>query len=286
MPKGGGEHASNRQPTCVSVGILLILGACGTGSPQRRSQTGSDAGSSLPDACPGMCNAATARYPTVQTESGEGNVTMYDTAPSSGGACNYGTTGISYYAAMSVNVQPGDGKGQWQRGRICGQCVEVTALTSQGPLSVVVRIMDKCPDGYCGIDLGGLAPGAVMLDGFGRYDGTWRFVSCAGHPGVSDGPPSLFVFAGSNAFWSRVQVRNPPSAVDSIEWQDATGAAQGSFPYADAPENSFEVPTEVLQSAAAWLQITARYTDGSSATVQLAPGQLAVPNTSYLLVGS
>jgi hypothetical protein len=96
----------------------------------------------------------------------------------------------------------------------------------------------------------------------------------------------LFVFAGSNAFWSRVQVRNPPSAVDSIEWQDATGAARGSFPYADDPENSFEVPTEVLQSAAAGLQITVRYADGSSATVQLGPGQLAVPNTSYPLVGS
>ena len=286
MPNMRADHASNRPPKCVSVGVLLMLGACGTGPTQSRPQTGSDAASSLPNTCPGICNAATPSYPQVQTDSGDGNVTMYDTAPSSGGACNYGTTNILYYAAMSVNVQPGDGKGQWQNGRTCGQCVEVTALTSQGPQSVIVRITDKCPDSYCGIDLGGLAPAAIMLDGFGRYDGTWRFVSCAGHPEVSDGPPSLFVFAGSNAFWSRVQVRNPPSAVDSIEWRDATGTVRGSFPYADDPENAYEVPAEVLQSGVAVLQITVHYTDDSSATVQLAPGQLAAPSTSYPLVGS
>jgi hypothetical protein len=244
-----------------------------------------DAGTSLPDACPGNCTAATPAYPEVQATSGQGNVTMYDTTPSSGGACNYGTTSVAYYAAMSVNVQPGDGKAQWRNGRICGQCVEVTALTSQGPQSVIVRIMDKCPDGYCGVDLGGLAPAAIMLDGFGRYDGAWRFVSCAGHPEVSDGPPSLFVFAGSNPFWSRLQVRNPPSAVDSIDWQDATGTARGSFPYAADPENAFEVPADVLQSGAAWLQITVRYRDGNAATVQVAPAQLAAPSTSYPLAG-
>jgi len=236
VPNMRADHASNRPPKCVSVGVLLMLGrlrnrpnaepaADRLGRRQLASQH-----------LPGICNAATPSYPQVQTDGGNGNVTMYDTAPSSGGACNYGTTSILYYAAMSVNAQPGDGKGQWQNGRICGQCVEATALTSQGLQSVIVRITDKCPDRYCGIDLGGLAPAAIMLDGFGRYDGTWRFVSCAGHPEVSDGPPSLFVFAGSNAFWSRVQVRNPPSAVDSIAWQDATGTVQGSFPYADDPE--------------------------------------------------
>jgi len=61
---------------------------------------------------------------------------------------------------------------------------------------------------------------------------------------------------------------------------------QGSFPYADDPENAYEVPAEVLQSGVALLQITVHYTDGSSATVQLAPEQLAAPSTSYPLVGS
>jgi len=87
---------------------------------------------------------------------------MYTTEASNGGACNYGATKVMYFVAVNVNVAPGDGQGQWQGGRNCGQCVEVTALTTQGPQSVVVRIMDKCPDGYCGMDLGGAAAGAVM----------------------------------------------------------------------------------------------------------------------------
>jgi expansin (peptidoglycan-binding protein) len=247
--------------------------------------TFSGGSSGLPATCPGSCNSATPVYPTLTAEGGLGNVTMYTTQASNGGACNYGTTKVMSFAAMSVNVQPGDGKGQWQGGRICGQCAEVTALTSQGPKTVVVRIMDKCPDGFCGIDLGGSAPGAVMLDGSGRYDGAWRFVSCAGHPEVSDGAPSLSVLNGSNAWWSRVQVRNPPSAVDSIEWQDAANAAtHGTFPYATDPENTFEVPvSSVLQSTIASFKITVHFVDGSKATVQVSRAQLGAQGGSYPL---
>ena len=244
----------------------------------------SGGGGDLPSSCPGTCNAATPVYPTLSSNGGLGNVTMYSTSASSGGACNYGTTNVMYYAAMSVNVQPGDGKGQWQSGRICGQCAEVTVLTSQGPKSVVVRIMDKCADAYCGIDLGGSAPSAVMLNGSGRYDGKWRFVSCSGHPEASDGSPSLAVISGSNPWWARVRVRNPTTAVASIGWQSASGTASGSFPYATDPENAFEVPVnEVLQSASPSFRITVRYVDGSTATTQLSPGQLAAQNSSYPL---
>jgi len=238
-----------------TIGVLVVLGACscsGTSggaedaSPDRvlRAEAGvaTDGVGPPLDGCSATCNAVTASYPIVQPGGGLGNITMYATAASTGGACNYGTTNILYYAAMSVNVVPGDGQGQWQGGRICGQCVEVTAFTSQGSKSVVVRIMDKCADGDCGIDLGGSAPAAIMSDGFGRYDGAWHFVSCAGHPEVSDGAPSLFVSPGSNAWWSRVQVRNPPWPVASIAWQDLAGAAQGTLPYATDPENTFDVP--------------------------------------------
>jgi hypothetical protein len=209
---------------------------------------------------------------------------MYTTAASDGGACNYEKTSVLFFAAMSVNVLPGDGKGQWQHGRICGQCAEVIALTSLGPRAVVVRIMDKCPDGYCGIDLGGSAPDAIMLDGYGRYSGQWRFVSCAGHPEVFDGVPRLAVLHGSNRWWSRVQVRDPVWPVDSIEWQDAGGLSRGSFPYATDPENTFEIPVgEVLQSKAEAFRITVRFIDGSSATLQLSPSQLSSENSSYPL---
>jgi len=113
---------------------------------------------------------------------GVGNVTTYSTSPSAGGACQYGTTQVRFFAAISVNLQPGDGQGAWQNGRICGQCAEVLAQTSQGPRTAVVRIMDKCPDGFCGIDLGGDATAAVMADYPGRYAGRWKWVPCTGHP--------------------------------------------------------------------------------------------------------
>jgi len=232
--------------------------------------------------CTRVCNAATPVYPTVFLDGGQGNITMYTTEPSTGGACNYGATSVRYFAAVNVNVDPGDGRGQWQGGHICGQCAEVTALTSQGPQSVVVRIMDKCPDGYCGMDLGGAAPAAVMRDGFGRYDGYWRLVSCAGHPEVYDGSTSLFVVAGANAYWSRVQIRNPPGAVDGIAWSDPQGG-NGFFAYATDPENTFEVPAEVLQSLSESVTITARFNDGSTATTAVNPAQLAAGNSSYPL---
>jgi hypothetical protein len=232
--------------------------------------------------CTGICNAATPSYPTVEPNGGLGNITMYSTAASNYGACGYGATGVMYFAAVNVNVLPGDGRGQWQGGRICGQCAEVTAFTSQGPRSVVVRIMDKCPDGYCGMDLGGLAPAAIMLDGFGRYDGAWRLVTCTGHPEVSDGPASLVVLPNANPYWSRAHIRNGPGATDEIAWSDSQGGA-GSFPYASDPENTFEVPAQVLQSTATSLAITARFADGSAATVSLSPAEIATGNTSYPL---
>lgn len=274
-------------------------GCAGTTCPQSGGEAdggpGGDGKADAPDAgadrppsidaatCSGICNAAVPTYPTVDATGGSGNVTMYTTEPSSGGACNYGVTGVVSFAAINVNVEPGDGQGQWQDGRACGQCLEVTTRTSQGGRSVVVRIMDRCADVYCGVDLGGDAPAAVMPDGFGRYDGTWRLVSCAGHPEASDGPPSLHVLAGSNAWWSRVQVRNPPWAVDSIAWRDPGGGAGGAFPYADDPENSFAVPSDVLQEAASSLVVTVRYGDGATATAEITPADLAAAGTSYPL---
>lgn len=239
----------------------------------------------LPARCPGTCSAAAITNPTVSKSEGLGNVTMSSTGASSGGSCGYGTTKVMYHAAINVNVQPNDGKGQWQRGRICGQCALVTALTSQGPKSVLVRIMDQCTGTGCGINLSGSAPGAVMLDGVGRYTGKWSFVSCAGHPEVSDGAPSLLVLGGSSRDWARVRIQNPKTSIDTIDWRTASGSASGSFPYATNPEfNAFEVPVnEVLKSTSSSMVVTVKYTDGSTATVQLSPAQLATANTAYPL---
>ena len=130
--------------------------------------------------------------------------------------------------------------------------------------------------------LAGRRPQPSCATGSGRYDGTWRFVSCTGHPEVSDGPISLHVSSGANAYWSRVQVRNPPGAVESIGWQDSQGAS-GTFPYASDPENTFEVPSVLLQSTVTSITITALFSDGSTATVELGPAQLGVEDASYVM---
>lgn len=230
----------------------------------------------LPDKCPRNCDDAVPVPATVSNGGGNGNVTMYSTEASSGGACNYGSTDIMYYAAIHSNIQPGDGMGAWQSGRACGQCAEVVVITSQGLKRVVVRIVDECPDANCGIDLGGLAPGELMVDGFGRYEGQWRYVSCDGHPGVSDGPPSLAVLDGSNKWWSRVQVRNGSMAVETISWQTTDGSKRGTFNYAQDLENGYEVPVDdVLQSDASSFLITVGYVDGTTETLTLSPADLA-----------
>jgi expansin (peptidoglycan-binding protein) len=155
-------------------------------------------------------------------------------------------------------------------------------VTSQGFKTVVVRITDKCPDGYCGMDLGGSAPAAVMVDGIGRYQGAWRAVSCAGHPEVSDGVPSLHVKDGSNPGWSAIQIRNPVMAVAGIDYQDVNnGAIGGSMGLAPGIENYYLVPTDAL--AGTTLKLTVHYVDGSTATVTVTAAQLGMPDTTYPL---
>ena len=267
----GGTTADDRTDGAVGPG-----GAGGAGT--------STLPTGLPKDCESVCNAATPVYPQPTDDGTLGNVTMYTTSASSGGACLYGATKVMYFAAINVNQVPGDGKGQWQEGRICGQCVEATALTSQGPKQVVVRIMDRCPDESCGIDLGGSAPAAVMLDGFGRYQGAWRLISCAGHPEVFDGVPSLFVKEGSNPYWAAIQVRNPMTAVAAIDWQKQGDLSmKGSLALASPSiENYYTVPVEVLQ-ASAMFDLTVRYGDGTTAHASLTSSQLGQPEGSYPL---
>jgi hypothetical protein len=257
-----------------------FAGCSGSGAVAQDAEASSDAGrvadvGFVVEPCTNLCNARRPSYPFIGQGEGAGDVTMYATGPSKGGACNYGETNINYYVASNVNVAPGDGLGQWQNGRACGQCVEIEVQTTTGPRTVIVRITDRCADEFCGMDLGGLAPGEVMSDGFGRYRGSWRFVSCAGHPEVSDGPTSLNVLSGSNPYWALVQVRNPPWPVAAIDWQQQGSDAHGTFTYAGVSfENAFQVPQNVLQANASFT-LTIRYTDGSQARLTLTSADLA-----------
>jgi expansin (peptidoglycan-binding protein) len=277
MPGNGGTTARTTQSvggTVSAGGTVSVGGGVATATIP----------SGLPASCSDACNAATLADPKLTDYGALGNVTMYSTEASNGGACLYGATKVMYFAAINVNLASGDGKGQWQNGTICGQCIEVTILTSDGPKPVVVRIMDKCPDGFCGVDLGGSAPAAVMVDGMGRYEGAWRYVSCAGHPEVFDGSPSLHVKDGANASWSAIQVRNPTMAVSGIEWQKEGDAnSKGAFSLASPSiENYYFVPVEVLQAGRTFV-LTVRYRDGSTATATLSSGQLAQAEATYPL---
>ena len=58
------------------------------------------------------CDSYTAADPQLTENGGKGSVTTYGSITaketSLGGACNYGQTNIQYYAAIHVNVSPGD----------------------------------------------------------------------------------------------------------------------------------------------------------------------------------
>jgi len=200
--------------------------------------------------------------------------------PSTGGACNYGATDLDHYAA--INVGDADGaEGQWQGGRICGQCAAVSVKTPEGWKETVVGIVDKCSDANCGIAVSGAAARDLMGDKPGRYEGRWRFVSCTGHPEASDGAPSLSVKEGSSTWWALVHVRNPAQAVSAIDWQSSDGASTGSFIYATEAENFYSVP-EAIHSHG-MIRLTVRYRDDTQVQVLLAPSQLAQPASEIAL---
>jgi len=187
-----------------------------------------------------------------------------NSTPSSGGACNYGATSITRYAAIQVNSLPGDLRGQWNAGRVCGQCVKVEARTAEGWKSTIVRIVDKCPDGFCGIDLGGLPATELMGIQAGRYSGRWSFITCPAFlEGLSDGPPALHVKDGSGSWWSLIQVRNPPSAVDSIRVMGTASKVDSTWVLALATEaeNFFKVPRSILADSQG-VVIRIRYRNG------------------------
>lgn len=237
------------------------------------------------------CDASQPTVPVLGVPTSYGNVTTYGgvdtTLTSGGGACNYGITGVRFYAAIQVNLQPGDGAGQWRDGKACGQAARVRAYTPQGVRETYVRIMDKCPDAHCGIDLGGAPAAAIMGVQAGRYQGEWTFVSAKGRPELSDGPPHLWTKEGTSSHWSLVQVRNPWTAVETIRWRPVAAGAAGSAAWADMTwaieaENFFKVPLGVFASSDS-VDVMVRYVDSSSQVVRLAPLDLAREKASYSL---
>lgn len=227
-----------------------------------------------------MCNSFTAKDPVLTARGGEGSITTYGSVTekeaSSGGACNYGKTDIHYYAAIHVNVSSGDDKGPWNGGLACGGCVRVKAKTPDGWKRVTVRIMDRCPDESCGVDLGGAPASDIMGIDVGRYYGEWEFVSCEGVEGVWDDSTSIWVKEGASAYWSVVQVRNPKDAVKSISMN---GQELKIF---SGAENFWEVPQEILQSGSD-VKIQVEYRSGTPDVWTLASSDLTKSEGYYYL---
>lgn len=232
------------------------------------------------------CDSFTAADPTLTENGGYGSVTTYGSVTekeaSSGGACNYGKTNIHYYAAIHVNVSPGDNLGPWQGGSACGGCVHVKARTPEGWKEVTVRIMDRCPDANCGVDLGGAPASEIMGNRVGRYSGEWEFVSCEGVDGVWDDSASVWVKEGSSTFWSIIQVRNPKDAVKSMTLKGVQSNDAHALEMVVGTENFWTVPPEVLQTDNEYT-LTVTYRTGEPDTWLLKGSELSVGEANLYL---
>lgn len=229
----------------------------------------------------------TPTIPVYSDKGGTGDVTTYGSPAepenSQGGACNYGATKIKYYAAINVSQFPGDKKGQWRDGQICGQCAKVRVRTASGEERITtVRIMDKCPDDNCGIDLGGAPAAVIMQTQAGRYAGEWEWVGCDSADGVSDGPPSLYIKTGSNQWWSLIQTRNGPGAVQDMRVRKVGATDWQSLLWATEAENFFKLPVELIQDSGVW-DIEVTWSTGSTSTLSINGNKLYVEDAVYEL---
>lgn len=231
------------------------------------------------------CDSYTAADPELTENGGKGSVTTYGSITaketSLGGACNYGQTNIQYYAAIHVNVSPGDDKGPWDGGAACGGCVHVRARTPEGWKEVTVRITDRCPDANCGVDLGGAPAADIMGNRVGRYYGEWEFVSCEGVDGVWGDSTSLWVKEGASEFWSIIQVRNPKDMVKSITILGEGGESR-ELEMVVGTENFWTVPQAVLQTDSRY-RVLVKYRSGTDDEWKIKGSDLAVPEANLYL---
>ena len=232
------------------------------------------------------CDSYTAAAPELTENGGKGSVTTYGSITaketSLGGACNYGQTNIQYYAAIHVNVSPGDDKGPWDGGAACGGCVHVKARTPEGWKEVTVRITDRCPDANCGVDLGGAPAADIMGNRVGRYYGEWEFVSCEGVDGVWGDSTSIWIKEGASEFWSIIQVRNPKDMVKGIAIYGIDTRDFYELEMVVGTENFWTVPKNVLQTDNRY-RVVVKYRTGTDDEWKIKGSDLAVPEANLYL---
>jgi len=112
----------------------------------------------------------------------------------------------------------------------CGACIAVTGPSG----SVVVRVVDKCPECKRGdVDLSEPAFAKIAAISAGRVAVSWHEVACP-----VTGPVAYRSKDGSNADWTAIQVRNHRYAIAKLEAK--VGSAYRSIERAD--DNYFVAP--------------------------------------------
>ena len=279
------KPATSSSEKAAESSSVADLSSSAKSLPESSSSSEKLAGSSDNGVCT-KCDSYTATDPVLVENGGKGSVTTYGSVTaketSLGGACNYGQTNIQYYAAIHVNVSPGDDKGPWDGGAACGGCVHVKAKTPDGWKEVTVRITDRCPDANCGVDLGGAPASDIMGDLVGRYYGEWEFVSCEGVKGVWGDSTSIWVKEGASTFWSIIQVRNPKDMVKKIEIRGVDGADAHTLEMVVGTENFWTVPPEILQFNKNY-SVLVSYRSGTDDEWILKGSELAVPEANLYL---
>lgn len=281
-----GENFSSDSPASSSEAAPVGSSESVASSSSESAKPASSSDGDADDGVCESCDSFTAADPTLTENGGYGSVTTYgsitEKETSLGGACNYGQTNIQYYAAIHVNVSPGDNLGPWQGGSACGGCVHVKARTPEGWKEVTVRITDRCPDANCGVDLGGAPASDIMGNVVGRYSGEWEFVSCEGVEGVWGDSTSIWVKEGASKFWSIIQVRNPKDAVKSMTLRGVQSNDAHVLEMVVGTENFWTVPPEVLQTDNEYT-LTVVYRSGEPDTWLLKGSDLAVEEANIYL---
>ena len=280
-PASGSDVASSSSPESsdTPVSSSAIVPESSSAVPESSSEDEGDGKCT-------DCDSYTAADPELTENGGKGSVTTYgsitEKETSLGGACNYGQTNIQYYAAIHVNVSPGDDKGPWQGGAACGGCVRVKAKTPDGWKRVTVRITDRCPDANCGVDLGGAPAADIMGNTVGRYYGEWEFVSCEGVEGVWGDSTSLWVKEGASTFWSIIQVRNPKDMVKAITIFGIDTRDAYNLEMVVGTENFWTVPENVLRTDNRY-RVVVKYRTGEDDEWRIKGSDLAVPEANLYL---
>jgi expansin len=165
-----------------------------------------------------------------QTPVQSGRATYYVTADG-GGNCMFDPTPSDLMVAAISHVNYNDP----QPAAWCGAYVEVTGELG----SVVVRIVDKCPDEGCTrnhLDLSPQAFAKIAPIEKGIVPITWRLVS----PNL-DRRVSYHIKPGSSQWWTAIQVRGHRNPIRKLEYR----AANGSWVELERQEYNYFIATNM-----------------------------------------